>query len=324
MSVAPTPTPLTFSIGGVELSSFEIPEQFDFGHEMLQATHKYMAPDGTPIIQVQNMGAYPLPTEWEGILYYSTALTRAQQLDQIAATQTPNSPINWIYGSLEFTVFINSFRFTVKNSNEIHYKISLTVLSENFQSSPNFQEGVNPQTPQSLDSSIQADWVLGQQGLASLESYDPKVPAKITQAAANVDALMTLYGVISTQPADNILQLSQTIDPLLAALTAYIKPLKNTATSALDVEKLNAALTCYNGYYLLQQAVNALIALIGSYIGVALSYTGNLYALAAKVYPLLDIPTMAIAIAAANGLSDFWIYTPTDINLPPAYTATSF
>ena len=307
------PDDLGFNIGGVDLFRFEVPEEFDFGHESVSVTHKYITTGGTPIIQIQDMGSFPLPTEWEGILYYVDAIDRALQLDALQTSQDPNYPVKWTYGPLQFVVYIKYFKFTVRTNFEIHYKISLEVISSTSQGA-----GPNGGVTQGFSTQLIENWHNGQMGLQQMQQFDANLPEDIIVNAQTVDTLLAAAQPLSAQTPDTLAALSSAITPLLAAFTDYMTPLQD-ATTLTALNQLLSTQSAYNGYALLQQNVNELYGLGPDYIAVAYGFTGNLFALASRVYPTQDVAAMATNIAVANGLVDYWILTPTDIVLPQVF-----
>ena len=90
-----------FTLDKIQLDRFEVPQEFEFGHESKSVVHDYPSQNGSPVRTVQAMGAFALPTKWSAKLYGANALSRALELDRLC---TAERKITWAWGPLSHTV----------------------------------------------------------------------------------------------------------------------------------------------------------------------------------------------------------------------------
>lgn len=301
---------IQFKLGGIALDKFEVPEKFDIGHELAMAEHKLITESGKPVIKVHTMGAFPLPTQWEGMLYYSTALRRAAELDRLMTSQ---QVIPWVYGPLQYNVIIKSFKATPTGSQfEVKYAIELVVL----ESLNGTTYGVDNTVP--YDVGTQTFYANAQQAVTSLKTLDPALPASLTDATAGVDSVIAANWPLSAQPFAVVYKITQAVEAAINELQAYVSPLESTAVLAADLAKLSASLAALQGFGLMNQNLLQLLGQ-GPYTQTVNSFVGNLFDLAGQYYPNADPTDAAPLIATANGLLDFFVTEPMDIQLPPMF-----
>jgi len=305
--MAVTPQIWTFSIGGISLSRFELPQEFDVGVEGHVAVHRYINEQGASATVVHGLGSYPIPTEWKGRLRGATALKRHSQLQNLVATQVV-TPL--VYGPLLFDVMVKSYTGTVRHQLMVDYHISMVVVKERNGSLP------IPAAAQSFDVGTQSFFDTAQQSYTTLVAQDPALPAAITTSFGNLSSAVTAAYPLKLATLAQITSLVALSAGLNSQLSAYIQPLQNNAVVEADLAKLDAALQLDAAIQLFYINLRQLLGLGATTPTVSLR-RGNLFTLAATYYPNTDTATAAALIAQANGLDDFFIRTPKTLVLPP-------
>jgi hypothetical protein len=302
---------LTFSLGNIVLTKFEVPEKFDIGHELMMAEHKLISESGAPVVKVHTQGAFPLPTTWNATLFGANALSRAEQLDRLCTAQ---QEVLWVYGPLQYNCIIKRFKATPAGGQfELQYEIELVVL-ENRNGAVYAQDYIVP-----FDVGVQQFYSNGQAAIQAAAAADAEFPLVCIDAATQVDTLLSEFFPLNVQPLVNLLTVLGSLDTLLSELDSYVNPLMSTAVLEADMAKLNASLQALGNYGLMRQNL-AQLAGAGPYVRTIPQYMGNLFDLASIYYPEVDPTDVAPSIATANNLEDFFINTPTDIHLPPVFS----
>jgi hypothetical protein len=152
-----------FALNNVQFQKQEVPEEFDLGHEIKVAEHRYINANGQPVVRTHFQGAYPVPTSWKGIFTTAVALQHAQTIDAMAIA---GAPVKFTYGPLSWMVFIKKFRYTPHFQLEVHYEIELIVLKDLNGNS------VSP-FPQTFDSQVQQLYTNGVANFNTLYQTDP-------------------------------------------------------------------------------------------------------------------------------------------------------
>lgn len=299
-----------FVIGNVVLTKFEVPEKFDIGHELMTAEHKLITEIGKPVVKVHTQGAFPLPTVWQGLLVNNGALRRAATLDALCTAQ---QPVDWVYGPLKYRVIIKRFKATPHHQYEVEYEIEVIVL-ESLNGAVYSADAVVP-----FDIGTQQFYGAAQASYQAMLAADPSLSQALSASVTNVDSLLTQFFPLSVQPIANILLILTGLDGAIFQISSYVKPLLATAILEADLAKLNASLAALNNYTLLRANL-AQLAGSGPYMQSVRSFIGNLFDLASRYYPNMDPTDVAPNIASANGLLDFFVLTPTDIQLPPVFS----
>jgi hypothetical protein len=300
-----------FRIGTLDLSRFEVPEEFGIGHELHLATHKFISENGVPVIKVHAMGAFPLPVTWKGILYGAGALNRMQQLDRICTNQ---QPVVWQYCQFRYNVIVSKFTATVMYQTEVRYEIEVTVIQDLNGSDP------FPFTQQTFDLAIQGSFYQANTYVATLQGIDPLLPANIVaEAAAIQTSLLGLYPLAAAQAVD-IEALINDIIALNRLLGGYVTPLQSAAVLEADLAKLNAGYGAMQYYGVLATNLGILLGQGTQAKQVSASAGSNLFAIAAQQYPKADLQTAVQAIAQANRLNDYFVYEDTLLTIPPILT----
>lgn len=320
-----------FVIGSIQLNGFEIPSEFTFGHDMDVAIHKYISYSGQPAIKTQVLGSFYLPTKWSGTLYYSTAMSRAIQLDQM---MLQGAPVTLQWGPYQWTVVISKFEAKVHHQLEIDYEMDVVVIDD--------QNGlsISPTSPVSFDSGIQQQFNLASAAMTGLavqqaqqtlslseiaaQGIDPNtiptvtIPTNIfTQNASCTTLLQNAYP-LSQASYSTILTVVQAFENLNSSLQSYTDQLEAQAVLEGDLEALSNCLVALQGYGLVITNLNQLLG-ISSSAPSAFQYVGSLFDLAAQYYPGAAIDDAVSLIAQSNGLNDFYVYTATTLTLPPLF-----
>jgi hypothetical protein len=306
-----TANTIQFTLGSVVFSRFEVPEEFDIGHEIKHTIHDYISESGTPLRQVTAQGAFPLPTVWTGFLYNSTALSRMAVLDQMAVA---SQVVTFNYGSLQFDVLITNFKATIHHQYEVKYEITLVVI-DNANGT-----GTVKDTGVSFDTGTQSFVDQSNAAVSNLQAADPDLPASLVSSLDDIATGITNCTPFKTASITDLQDLIDTINVGISELQAYNTPLQNTAVLEADLAKLNASLQALQGYGLLNENLLLLVGSPAETNQTVPGFTGSLYLLAAQYYPNSDAPTIAQLIATANSIPDLFCDTPTDISLPPVFS----
>jgi len=120
---------IQIALGGIVLSSFEVPASMRFGGAQALAVHDL--PGGQRIIDT--MGRSDCNIIWEGILSGSDAVSRAQLLDAMRVSGAAQS-LQW--DAFNYRVIISNCVFEYERQWWIPYKISCTVLLDMSWSQP--------------------------------------------------------------------------------------------------------------------------------------------------------------------------------------------
>lgn len=312
-----------FKLDAVSLDRHEVPDKFDLGHEVALATHKYIDEIGTPIIKVHTMGAFPLPTTWNGMLYENnvtangkpqTALQRAEDLDRLCRKQLP---ITWLYGPLQYLVVIKKFRFTPHYQHEMEYEIELVVIKA--------QNGGTTAAPTSMpfDTQTQQNYAQAQTAVSTLKTLPVgtslPLPSTLTDATDAVDAALAAATPLKNQTVATILSLINTVSVAIQELTDFVGPLEDTAVLEVDLERLNQSLIALQGFGLLNRNLEQLVGVSESN-QVIQGFVGSLFDIASQYYPNADIADAANAVAQANSLVDLFVDVPQDLQLPALFS----
>jgi len=301
-----TPSHFTFKLDQVELQNFEVPAEFEIGHELQLAVHKYISESGQPVIKVHNMGAFPIPTNWTGILYGQNALPRHQTLDRLCCAQ---QPITWQYGPLQYTVVIQKYVAKVFYQSEVHYTIDLVVITDN--------NGATPLPSLTITVDTTAQSALSTANTAVLTT--PAVPQNIINESNQLNAAIQAAYPLGNAAYLEILAIVELVKAVIASTQIFVGPLEATATSETD-------LTTLSNMFNAMQAWGVVLANLVLLLGQSPSPTtftaqagSNLFDVASQFYPNADLPTAVAALAAANNMTDNFIYAPTQLVIPPLF-----
>jgi len=301
---------LSGASGNVSFTRFEVPEEFEVGHEVKEAVHQYISETGTPTTVVHSQGAFPVATKWNGILYGANAVTRMQQLDALAVAETP---VTFTYGPLSYLVHIKSFVAKIRYQREVHYTIELTVISDQNGSLAAIDNG------QSFDAGTQTFYSNATTAVAAIK--DPNLPASVIAANQAVMSAFQKATPLKSASLSTIQSLVAFLDKVINEIQPYATALENTAVLVQDLANLNASLIALQGFGLLQRNLLQLLGSgLASTTSVLLGPNSSLFAVAAQYYPNSEPGDVVGIIAQANNLSDFFVTESTSIILPPVFS----
>jgi hypothetical protein len=298
-----------FTLGGIKLTRFEVPAGFDDGVDPHIAVHRYINEQGGAAVKTQSLGAYPLPTKWGAKLFGAGAIARHLQFKALAAA---GQPVQLSFGPLSYVVAITHYLGKILHQFQVNYEIDLTVISEKTGALPAQAAVV------SFDVGTQAVYDTAAQAMTDLQVADVNLSASITAANTALTTQLQNAYPLKLQPLSTILSILASIALLQSALQAYVTPLEQNAVLEADLMRLDASLRALQGFGLLTTNLQQLLGISPTAQSIILTY-GNLYAVAAQYYPGSDVPTIADMLAAANGLSDYWITSSTALVLPPVF-----
>lgn len=105
-------------LGAVAFNVDELPEEINFGGEQVLAIRKF--PGGG--MDIQPMGSFDDQVSWNGILMYTGALDRANQLETY---KNQANPLQLAVSKIKRTVLINTFKYRYVNDFYIPYEITV-------------------------------------------------------------------------------------------------------------------------------------------------------------------------------------------------------
>lgn len=110
-------------LGGIAFSGFEIPDRINFGGKQRIAVHQLIGGDRV----LDAMGSEPEQISWSGRFRGSTAIARAQALDEIRIS---GAQVDLAWLTLFRTVVVSSFKADTEKAYEVPYSISCEVVSD--------------------------------------------------------------------------------------------------------------------------------------------------------------------------------------------------
>jgi hypothetical protein len=198
--------------GNVVFSSLEIPQEFGpLGGKQVVVRHEF--PGG--LITQDDLGAFPLPLAWSGILTGTGAMARAQQIDRMRAQ---GADVTLAYGPFAWLGKITMFEPKAKHQWLIPYHIAFDPAQDLS------GVGVIPGAGQSAEQALATqgmeldDVVAGDDGLALPDTL--ATPAAGLDSAVQQGLLNGNGTVAGIQPAD-----SAAISVAIAAVQAAAAPL---------------------------------------------------------------------------------------------------
>lgn len=304
--------PLTwaFSLGGIALSRFEVPSEFEDGVDAHLVVHRYINEGGSAATKVHSLGSFPLPTQWQARLYGASAIDRHFKLKRLAAA---GLPIQWVYGPMQYTVAIEKYSGKIHHQLEIYYSLDLIVIAEKNGALP------QPDASVSFDVGTQAVYDVAAQAMDDLVTADANLSASVIAADSAATSLLLNAYPLKLQSLTVILKIISALNVLLTVLQAYAAPLQQNAVLEADLQRLEASLRALDAFSLLMANLQQLLGQSTTATQIAIA-SGDLFSIAAQYYPGQDVATVAASLAGANGLSDYFITTPTTLVLPPVFT----
>ena len=320
-----------FTLGGVILEPFEVPETFDIGHELQLAVHKYISANGQPTIKTESLGSFYVPTSWKGTFYYNTALQRALQFD---ALMLAGKPVKWIYGPLTYLVIIKKFTISVRHQLQMDYAIELEVIGDSnaqtvaASSALSFDVELEDQYSNAAAAMNNLlnyqSWqknnptITIAQGIAPTSIPSISIPLALALAYEVVTNLIQLAFPISQQDYTTIQQVVSAAQVLYNEMQPYLTTLEATAVTEGDLAALTATLEATYNLNLVIENLSQLLGVSPTAITVP-NFTGSVFSLAVQYYPATSIDQAAGLIVQANSLNDFYVYVPTTITIPPLF-----
>jgi hypothetical protein len=275
---------LFLTIGGpsgvVIFSALEIPEEFGpLGGKQVIVKHEF--PGG--YITEDDLGAFPLPLTWSGILTGTDAMARAQQIDRMRAQ---GADVTLSYGPFAWLGKIGSFTPKAKHQWLIPYQMMFEPSQD--LSGVGVIPGAGTSAEQALSDQSMAldDVAAGDDGLALpdvLTAPAAGLDSAVQQGLANGDG--TVAGI---QPADSIAIAAAVTAVQLAAAPLIAGSDATQASPAADLAARAAA-------------IGAVVASPKAAARYLLLINPNLFLLAAQY---LGNSSLWTEIAAASGLSD--------------------
>lgn len=110
------------SLGGIDFGIDDLPEEIPLGGTQQLAIRQF--PGGG--LDVQPLGAFDDPIQWEGTLIYGDALGRALALDEL---RIGGKAVTLIVGRINKQVIVSKFVYKYQNDSNIPYTIELQPLT---------------------------------------------------------------------------------------------------------------------------------------------------------------------------------------------------
>lgn len=271
---------LFLTLGSVIFSALEIPQKFGpLGGKQAIVRHEF--PGG--VITQANLGAFPQPLKWEGILTGATAFARVGQIDRMRVL---GADVTLRYGPFAWIGKIGAFLPTVQQQWLIPYEITFEPSAD---ISGNASTGAAPLSAElALSQQIGAvdDIEAGDDGLAlppTLAGPSAGLDSAVAAGLQNGDG--TVAGIPPAYAAGiaaAVASVQASSAPLIAGTDATL------ASPAIDLSARAAA-------------VGVVVASPKAAVRYLTLINPNLFALAGQY---LGDPTKWGDIAAASGLSD--------------------
>lgn len=271
------------TLGGITLSSFEVPESIPFGGEQSTASHRLIG--GQKVVDA--MGAFSEPLVWSGRFRGQTALQRARYVDSL---RIAGAATNVTWSEFSYLVVVKRFQPVFERFYEIPYRIECEVVQD-------LTAPVSSLSTDSVNSLISGDMttasgLLSSIGSSSLTSAFGTVQSAIAGVSDFAKAAQSqLNGVL--QPIQQFRGQVQTLiaqtNNTLINVTTLGGILPNN-TLAQNISKLTNQITAAQQIPLLvnlDRVTGRIGANVGSLYSSAKQVTvggGNLMQMAAKEY----------------------------------------
>ena len=295
------------SLGGIEFTNFQAPETFDWGTEVLTIKHQYVDNLGNAVTKNQMMGAFPLPISFTGKLYYANAVNDALRLETLCKGQ---EGVTFVFGQLSWQVTVKRIKFTTHHQYDIDFTVELEPYLEN-NGGPSAGTAV---VPFDVNASALANNV--QDGLSWMTSYDVSLPANVANDTNNALTGVNSSFPLQSQTPTTLSNIQGLITQAQSSVSKYLTPLMNL-TDFTSLNVVPGGLKCLSNLTLLGSNISTLLGTNGVSQQTIKQFTGNLFNVAATYFPTKDPADIANKLAAANGLADLFVHSPTDINIPP-------
>lgn len=110
------------NLGGIPFAIDDLPEGMNLGGIQQLAIRQF--PGGG--LDVQPLGAYDDPIQWEAVFQYGDALDRAQEIDDM---RIQGEAVALQVGRITRSVIISKFAYTYQNDHQVPYSIELQPLT---------------------------------------------------------------------------------------------------------------------------------------------------------------------------------------------------
>lgn len=299
-----------FQLDTLQLSRFEVPEEFSVGFEANIAVHKYISEDGRPQIKAHKLGVYPIPTRWEGTLYGINALERHQEFERLVNAP---GPVRFIYGPLVYLVAVQKYEGKIRHQLEVRYTVELIVLE-----GATASIAVTPQEAD-LDAQAQSFFDDASDQATTYLSWSGLPTSVVTAQGLLVAALVAAYPLRS-QTIDQIRALALEVSHYTSALDGVLAPLKDQNLDESTGRVFSAILAAKNDFSRLLHYLQVSTGEVADdrlSIEVQAQAGVSLYDLAAQFYPNVDPTLGAQNIARANYMDDFVVAETRMLIIPP-------
>jgi hypothetical protein len=303
---------LILTLGGIQFSSFEIPESIRFGGEQRAIVHELVG--GTRIVDA--MGRSDAPVEWSGILTGPTAVDRALYIDTMR-TQGLAQDLSW--NGLVFSVLVRRFSMNFERYYRIHYSIECLVVA-------NKNGPVTQVSAPGIDSALADDYntvnslsgLVGDPTLSSLvTNLSTAISAVSSFANASQSVINSVLGPIAAVQAQTKILLASSINTMQNVTTfGGLVPGNPASKATAALSNQLAAATQTTTLLQIQAATGRMSSNLSTQSAPAVQVTqagGNLYTVASQQY---GDPTTWPTIAAANGLKDPSLVGVNTLNIP--------
>lgn len=266
-----------FSIGGVTFTAKEEPSSLPIGQaRQMMAVHTL--PGGTRIVQA--FGVEPQDVSWSGHFWDQSVKDRVNALRSYAVSGN-EIPIQW--GSEAYFCIVKEFRPVYLHDYHATYDITVTITRDaNGAFSVATAPSIDKQVSQLQQNAQTAADLLNQADTNYINSGIPTSLTNVTVKIQNAGPLAQLTG-------DSAKSLISTVQSALSTVEAYTGGISPSATWLPQALQLGSFLQLIIDNIQRGQAPQT-----------AQVQGGSLFAVASKYY---GDPTLAFALAAANGLA---------------------
>ena len=286
-----------FTLGGIELSGFEVPEQVPLGGEQAHSVKDFPGGDR----QVQSFGYHRRPLNWTGILVGPEALKRHQALEALCDS---GQAVLWSFGYHLADVLVTRYHPDLLDRFEVHYSLEMVVMTDHAKPPPAQVPDANSQILAGLQKAAEAFKV--QAGL-----WPPiGLSGLFAQWAVNMDWLFP-WTDLALEALNFLTFAAENIE---ANLVAFIGPLAAEAATVSDLEALLAAEEALSGVRISRTAIGTF--LLGQAAPGIWAAGTSVWDLGSQIY---GDASRGVDILTGNNLADPSINSPVQITVPPAF-----
>jgi hypothetical protein len=285
--------------GDFEFADTEVPAKIPFGGEQQLVVHQL--PGGARV--VDSMGRSEMPLTWSGVFLGVDALGRARALDGMRAE---GLALVLTWSEMAYSVVISSFHADFKQSFEIPYTITCTVIKDRTGSSTSSTDNIDDAMFGDMATANALGDVIGDSPLTSflgtLDSAISSVSTFAQAAQSTINGVLAPIAAVTGRVQTLIASTGNTIANV--ATVGGILPSTPIAQAAASLNSQVAAMTQLPVLYQLQSVVGRMGANMVSASNNGQQLTtagGSLYTLASQAYGDAAAWT---GIARANKLTD--------------------